>query len=186
MNHTTEASDVLEVLDWLEHAPIPEPPSDAPAPTAALDREPGVWLPWVADAVIDAQTVQAIPLFRTLGHDLASELARAIRGISIEAGHEVLHQWEGSRDLYVVLDGAAQVKDQDRVLGELGPGDVFGEVAALEWGAEFGYARTATFTALSPMRVLIVPQPALSAVLREAPDVADELRQLAQRRISRE
>jgi glutamate/tyrosine decarboxylase-like PLP-dependent enzyme len=180
MNHTTRREDVLGVLEWLERAPItaevgPEPP--------ARDRESGVWLPWISAAGIDALAVRAVPLFRTLSGKQAEELAAAIRLSSVEPGEEVIRQWEGSRDLFVVMDGTAEVTDSGAVLRELGPGDVFGEVAALEWGAEFGYARTATVTALSPMRVLQIPQDALRTLLPAAPEVAEELHRLAQRRL---
>ena len=87
-------------------------------------------------------------------------------------------------DLFVVLDGSAQVFVETRVVRELGPGDVFGEVAALEWGLEFGYARTATVSAISPMRVLVVPRDALQKLLPEAPMLGDELRRLSQHHLA--
>jgi signal-transduction protein with cAMP-binding, CBS, and nucleotidyltransferase domain len=183
MNHTTEEADVLEVLGWLGRATIPRPLEEV-SPAPAREREPGVRLRWISEAEIDARAVRAVPLFRTLTEEQAGSLASATRRIRVEPGEVLVRQWEGSRDLYVVLDGTARVSDDERVLGEIGPGDVFGEVAALEWGAEFGYARTATVSAVSPMRVMVIPQPALGSLLGEAPEVAEELRRLAQQRLS--
>jgi aromatic-L-amino-acid/L-tryptophan decarboxylase len=184
MNHATEAADVHEVLAWLEREPIPEPRADAPRPAPSAEREPGVWVSWIADTGIDARTVRAIPLFGSLTDDQARTLASVIRLVSFDSGQEIVRQWEGSRDLFVLLDGTAQVLDNDRQLAELGPGDVFGEVAALEWGLEFGYARTATVSALSPVRVLVVPRDALHELLPSAPTLGDELRRLARERLA--
>ena len=39
----------------------------------------------------------------------------------------------------------------------LGAGEPIGEIAALEWGAGFGYARTATATAATALRALVIP-----------------------------
>jgi hypothetical protein len=44
------------------------------------------------------------------------------------------------------------VRTAERHLDDIGPGDFFGEIAALDRGASFGYARLATVTATSPMR----------------------------------
>ena len=38
----------------------------------------------------------------------------------------------------------------------LGPGDFFGELAAIDWGAGFGRTRTATVTATEPTRLLVL------------------------------
>ena len=184
MNHTTDPVDVLEVLEWLEQAPIPEPKVDAVPPAPLPEREPGVWVPWMAESETDVQTVRAIPLFGSLTDVQAQTLAEGARLVSVEPGQEVVRQWEGSRDLFVVLDGSAQVSVETSVVRELGPGDVFGEVAALEWGLEFGYARTATVSAISPMRVLVVPRYALHKLLPEAPMLGDELRRLSQEHLA--
>jgi glutamate/tyrosine decarboxylase-like PLP-dependent enzyme len=182
MNHATEPDDVLKVLTWFEEAEVPELPVDQPL--RPREREAGVWLSWLAGAEIDARAIRAVPLFGSLTDRQAASLASVVRRMSVETGSNVVQQWEDSRDLYVILDGTASVSDGERMLGELGPGDVFGEVAAVEWGMEFGYVRTATVSAVSPLRVLVIPAEALRELLAEASEVADELGRLAQRRLS--
>jgi CRP-like cAMP-binding protein len=43
-------------------------------------------------------------------------------------------------------------------------------VAALDWGAGFGYPRTASVTATSNVRLLVVPAPLLNELVRDAPE----------------
>jgi glutamate/tyrosine decarboxylase-like PLP-dependent enzyme len=184
MNHSTEPHDVVEVLDWLERAEI-EAPAAGRAPTQPREREAGVWQTWLSDAPIDAAAIRAVPLFGTLTHEQAEELAGNVERVSVGPGEDILRQWEDSRDLYVILDGLATVTDAGRTLIELGPGDVFGEVAALDWGLDYGYARTATVTAASPVRAIVIPRETLRTLLPAAPQLADELGRLAQERLSR-
>ena len=51
------------------------------------------------------------------------------------------------RDFYVIVSGQAAVHIDGDHIRDLVPGDFFGELAALDWGAGFGYARSATVTA---------------------------------------
>ena len=46
--------------------------------------------------------------------------------------------------MYVVLSGAVRVEGADETLGRLLPGQFFGELAALDWGASFGRAARRT------------------------------------------
>ena len=54
-----------------------------------------------------------------------------------------------------------------------GPGDFFGELAALDWGAGYGYARLATVTATSPLRLAAFAPAHLDALIRTAPSAAE-------------
>jgi CRP-like cAMP-binding protein len=75
----------------------------------------------------------------------------------------------------VVLEGTAVVRTAERHLDDIGPGDFFGEIAALDWGASFGYARLATVTATSPMRLLVLTSADLLVLMAEMPPVSGQL-----------
>jgi CRP-like cAMP-binding protein len=62
----------------------------------------------------------------------------------------------------VILAGTAEVRRQGRHLRELGPGDFFGEIALLDGGP-----RTATVTALSPMKCLVLSRGEFHNVIRQ-------------------
>jgi CRP-like cAMP-binding protein len=95
----------------------------------------------------------------------------------------IVRQWEAARDFYVLASGTAEVLSNGDHLNDLGAGDFFGELAALEWGASFGYPRLATVTATSPVQAVVLSSDALNALMREAPDVARQVRRAARERL---
>jgi CRP-like cAMP-binding protein len=57
--------------------------------------------------------------------------ARSSLIIACAQGDRILRQGGAARNLYVVLDGTLEVRDQAHQVAVLGPGDVFGETAFL-------------------------------------------------------
>lgn len=84
--------------------------------------------------VHDALEEVAGQRFSALDGMADDEAARCLeRSTIIECspGDRVVKKGGISRNLYVVLDGTLEVRDDDRVLAALGPGDVFGEMSFL-------------------------------------------------------
>ena len=98
------------------------------------------------------------------------------------AGQVIVEQWDATREFYVVLEGTAVVRTTERHLDDIGPGDFFGEIAALDWGASFGYARLATVTATSPMRLIVLASADLLLLMNELPEVAAQISRAARDR----
>ena len=71
----------------------------------------------------------------------------------------------------------------DAVVTRLGPGDFFGEVAALDWGGGFGYPRIASVRALTDLTLVAFPAGALNEVARDHPHVAREIRRVGAQRL---
>jgi hypothetical protein len=104
-----------------------------------------------------------------LERELSTRLMRHGRKPTIRrigAGATLAEQGTPGDSLFLVLDGVLRVAVGGESLGELGPGAVVGERAVLEGGA-----RTATLTALTPVRVAEAGadaiDPAALAVLAE-------------------
>jgi len=165
MNHTTTNADVDEVLEFIERVDIPTP--DAAVAVAADEREPGVRQGWLEQRSSDA--IGSLALFADLTDEQRARVRASTREIEIPAGTDVVHEWEFAREFYVLLDGSVAVSHEDRRVATLGPGDFFGEVAALDWGAGFGYPRTASVTAATNIRLLVVPAPLLNELVRDSP-----------------
>jgi CRP-like cAMP-binding protein len=126
-----------------------------------------------------------LPLFRSLD---AADLARATSPAeerAVSAGETVVERWESSRDFYVVLDGAAEVRIDDEAIGELGRGDFFGELAALEWEAGFSYPRLASVVARTDLRLLVFPEGTLNDLVRDFPSVGKVIQAAATERVTR-
>jgi hypothetical protein len=170
LNHTSRAQDVERVLDWFERAPAPaaEPPVLPPA----YDRDPPVAESWpnrrLAGA-LDTGMLRRLPLFQRLTDAELERISGLAGERTVAAGEVVVEQWDGTREFYVVLEGSAAVRTAERHLNDIGPGDFFGEIAALDWGASFGYARLATVTATSPMRLLVLTNSDLLVPMDELP-----------------
>jgi non-specific serine/threonine protein kinase len=97
----------------------------------------------------------------------------------------VVVRWDTTRDFYVIVEGSVEVTIDGERVAELGPGDFFGELAALDWGAGYGYARLATVTALEPLHVVVLAPETLGELVREHPALERELRRRAGDRLLR-
>ena len=72
--------------------------------------------------------------------------------------------------LFVVLEGRAKVTRGGKKVGEVLPGDFFGELSALDGGS-----RSATITAVTPVKVLRLFRRTLVAALKEEPRLGIKL-----------
>jgi hypothetical protein len=182
MNHTSGPHDVRETLAWFAEAPRPSHVAAQPA-SRHEDRYADVRGGW-ADAVdFDETTIRRLPLFAELPADAIELVLRSARDAVFDAGETVIHRWQGTRHFYTIVDGSVEIRGGDELLRELGPGEFFGELAALDWGAGFGYARTATVIAASRVRLLVLPPSALGELIRRAPSVDRIVRAAAGERV---
>ncbi len=76
------------------------------------------------------------------------------------AGEFLFRQADEATSIALILDGKFEVRVDDKVVGQVGPGTVVGERAALEGGR-----RTADLCAVTDARVGEVPASGLSAEL---------------------
>ena len=90
------------------------------------------------------------------------------------AGDVVFLQARPADSVFYIQKGRIKIvvaskQGKEAVVALLGPGEFFGEVAALDWGAGFSYPRTASVTATSNLRLLVVPASLLNELVRDAP-----------------
>ena len=80
-------------------------------------------------------------------------------------------------EFFVLVEGAVAVTSDGRKLADLGPGDWFGEIAILTYKH-----RTATVTATSAVRLLVISDRAFRRVVETTPRIALKvLRNVAER-----
>src|SRR5206468_1972209 len=96
--------------------------------------------------------LRALPLFESLTAAQAEEVAKLAIERAAAPGQTVVEQWGSERDFFVIVEGTADVFVGDEHVRSLGPGEFFGELAALDWGAGFGYSRLATVLAGTVLR----------------------------------
>ena len=179
LNHTSGTLDVERVLDWFEHAPLPPAAAELPALPLTYDRDPPVATSWpnrrLGPDALDLHGLHRLPLFRPLSEAELDRIAGLAGERAVNAGEVIVEQWDATREFYVVLEGTAVVQTAERHLDAIGPGDFFGEIAALDWGASFGYARLATVTATSPMRLLVLTSADLLLLMNEMPQISAQV-----------
>jgi aromatic-L-amino-acid decarboxylase len=184
MNHTSGPADVEAALSWFASAPAPRRPTTVYVEAyedATADMKGG----WGDTGMFDAETVARLPLFRGLDGAALEVVLKSAREQLAEPGEAVVTRWQGTRHFYAIVSGEAEVRSDREVLRELGPGEHFGELAALDWGSGFGYARTASVVATSPLRLLVLPASALDELLRHTPGLDRRLRAVAREHMAR-
>jgi hypothetical protein len=96
------------------------------------------------------------------------------------AGDAVLSRGEAGDAAFVVIDGHAAVKAADGTLvAELGPGDLFGELALLA-----PRLRSADVVALTELDLMVLDRETFRRQLRESPEAAERMLELLAERMA--
>lgn len=111
-----------------------------------------------------------VPLFSSMSKRDLQKVARASDEITAPAGKVLVEEGNRGREAFVILDGRAEVRRNDRKIATLGPGDHFGELALLDGGA-----RTATVVAETDLQLLVIAQREFLGVLDEVPGLAHKV-----------
>ena len=181
MNHTSSRTDVERVLELIASADVP---AGRRAPRTQM-REPGIEHGWLADSDASLAELRAVPLFAELTDpELRSIYALGVRR-EVPAGERIVQRWDATRDFYVVLEGSVAVEIDDELIRRLSAGEFFGELAALDWGAGFGYPRLATVVAETPVRLVVFAGGSLADLVHSFPTVDAHIREAVRARLPR-
>jgi CRP-like cAMP-binding protein len=115
-------------------------------------------------------TLEKMPLFRDVSGRELRDVAARFDDATYLAGHGILTEGMTGPEFFIILDGTASVLIDDQVVATLGPGDFFGEVAALDGGP-----RTASVRAETQLRCVTLPVNGLRQFLLDHPVVAINL-----------
>jgi CRP/FNR family transcriptional regulator, cyclic AMP receptor protein len=117
-----------------------------------------------------AAVLGQVPLFSDFSKRHLGRLAKETDELTFAPGERIVEEGNPGETLYVVLSGKGRVTRKGKKVGEVVPGDFFGELSALDGGP-----RTATIAAETPMRVLRLFRRTLAALLRDEPQVSIKL-----------
>jgi CPA1 family monovalent cation:H+ antiporter len=127
--------------------------------------------------VVELSRLTAIPFFAGLDEADLAVIAGAASELDAADGDALVTEGDFGHALYAIETGTAEVVAGGSPVATLGPGDVFGEFAVVASGR-----RTATVTATSPMRLIVLLKRDVWALERRDPDVAQRLRELVAER----
>ena len=123
---------------------------------------------------MDTDHLKTIPLFSSLSHKALNTVSVFATETSVSTGRRLVHEGDYSYDLIVIESGTADVIKDGKIIGSLGPGDVFGEMGMLSGGR-----RMADVVATSSMRLITLSK---SDLRRISTEVNDQLQALVEQR----
>jgi CRP/FNR family transcriptional regulator, cyclic AMP receptor protein len=107
-----------------------------------------------------------VPFFSSLSKRDLTTVAQQMEEIDIPEGKQLVREGEFGHEFFLIVDGTAEVVRGGARIAQRGPGEFFGEMALLD-----EERRTATVTAKSPMRVLVMTRQNFRALDGTAPGI---------------
>jgi CRP-like cAMP-binding protein len=128
--------------------------------------------------------LKGVSLFSELDDAALIEVAKQSKVHHYPANHRIVTELEFGEDVYVIVQGLAEVSvcpqsGERKVLGEIGPGTAFGEMASLT-----GELRSATVRSLTPVEVLVLPDQFFDRLGARRPEIAVSLLRALVRRLA--
>jgi CRP-like cAMP-binding protein len=111
-----------------------------------------------------------VDLFQDLSKAQLKRLASASTEVSHPPGNAVATEGRNGVAFHLIIEGSATVSKDGRELRTLGPGDYFGEISMID-----GRPRSATVTALEPLKAMAIPHQDFEAVIDADPEFARRL-----------
>jgi voltage-gated potassium channel len=123
--------------------------------------------------------VAKVPLFRSLDAARIAAVAGVLRARRAERGERLIRKGDQADSMYFIVSGDVEV-DQESAApkGRLSAGDFFGEIALIA-----DRERTATITALSPCKLLVLHKDDFENFMESHPDLRVAVREAARRRL---
>lgn len=120
-----------------------------------------------------------VRLFSACNKKELALIGKASDEIAVPAGKVLCEQGKPGFEFYLILEGEATVRRNNKKVATLGPGGSFGELALLT-----RLPRNATVVADSDMELLVLGQREFSGLLDEVPGMAHKLLSSMAQRLS--
>ena len=123
---------------------------------------------------------QSISLFADLNAADLAHVESLCTKVTIPAGRKLATEGSRGREAFVIIEGAATVERGGSVVGDLGAGDIVGEIAALKGR---GTAQTATVTTTADSLTLVFSAEEFQQILDDHPEVTARVAETALARL---
>jgi CRP/FNR family cyclic AMP-dependent transcriptional regulator len=125
------------------------------------------------------ELIKKVPLFAGCSKGELEQIAQIADEIDLNEGKEMTQQGSRGREFFVLLEGEADVTKDGQSINKLGAGDFFGEIALVA-----DSPRTATVTATSPVRALVITDRSFRRLLDEQPEIQTKVLQALAERLA--
>jgi CRP-like cAMP-binding protein len=95
---------------------------------------------------------------------------KLLEDVPAKAGRVLCKEGEYGSEFYLILEGSASVRRNNRKLAEVGPGQYFGELALLD-----RQPRSATVVADTDMRLLVLGRREFLGLVESVPSIARKM-----------
>ena len=112
------------------------------------------------------ELIKRVPLFADCSRSELGQIAQLADEIDLAEGKELTRLGQPGYEFFVLLEGEADVTQDGRSINTLHAGDFFGEIALVE-----DSPRTATVTATTPVRLLVITNRAFKRLLEEQHEI---------------
>jgi CRP-like cAMP-binding protein len=113
------------------------------------------------------ELIKKVPLFSKLKKKELEEVAHIADELDLPTGKVMAEEGDRGREFFVLLEGEADVTKGDRSINTMHEGDFFGEIALVT-----EMPRTASVTATTEVRVLVITERDFRALLKHSPEVS--------------
>ena len=127
------------------------------------------------------ELIRKVPLFSKLNKKGLEDVAHIADELDLPKGKMMAEEGDRGREFFVLLEGEADVTKGDRSINRLGKGDFFGEIALVTH-----MPRTASVTAMSDVRVLVVTERDFAGLLKRSPEISRGVAEALAERIAPE
>jgi CRP/FNR family cyclic AMP-dependent transcriptional regulator len=112
------------------------------------------------------ELIKKAPLFSECSRKDLNEIAGIADEIDLREGKELTKEGRPGREFFVLVEGTADVKKGNRRINKMAAGDFFGEISLITQRP-----RTATVTATSPVRALVITDRSFRSLLEHQPEI---------------
>ncbi|MFQ6539937.1 Crp/Fnr family transcriptional regulator [Aphanothece stagnina] len=115
---------------------------------------------------LKVQRLREVGIFSATPEDLLRQLADALAEVELAPGEPLFAKDDLGTCMYVVVSGLVRVHLHDQTVAELGPGEIVGELAALD-----PEPRSASVSALEPTCLYQIEQATLEDLMEVHPKI---------------
>src|SRR3954452_4781955 len=127
------------------------------------------------------QLIKKVPLFSKLSKKGLEEVAQIADELDLPKGKVMAEEGDRGREFFVLLQGEADVTRRGTSINTMREGEIFGEIALVT-----KMPRTATVTATTDVRVLVITERDFGSLLKHSEDVGRSVAEALAERIAPE